>query len=497
MTAASPQKSVSGGQHPNSRKLAINFLLLTAGEFTAKLLTFCAFFYLARVLGAERYGNLEFTLAVMTFFTLPADMGLGGYGARELAKGNRDSTLLLREIVGMRIVLAAVSFLMLAIMLVILPKSLEVKLLLGAYGFTLLGNPLLLQWLFQAYDQMHWVAIASILRQGVFAGLLFLFFRPQSPLLMLGVFECVAVGAVCLFCLVIARLQPQIRLERPRFDFVRMKAHLRQAVPIGATELAWAFMWYFATVMLGLVFSDSSLGWFGASHRMLMALHTFVWLYFFNLLPSISRCVAEPRDRLLGLMYRSVNVAAWSSIFVALVMTILAREALTIAYGPSFAAAAGLFELMVWMLPLAMLSGHYRYILIAYEQQDSLLRCTIVSAAVAVLLGFLLVPGLGALGAVWALLCANLVNFALVYRAVRRLVTEVPFHQQLTRPLLALSAGVVVYLVCSRFNPWVSASAASVTYGLVLVVSQGRQVLSLVRLLTRTASPAVRESLAG
>ena len=38
-----------------------------------------------------------------------------------------------------------------------------------------------------------------------------------------------------------------------------------------------------------------------------MALHTFVWLYFFNLLPSISRCVGQPREYLQGLMSRSIR----------------------------------------------------------------------------------------------------------------------------------------------------------------------------------------------
>ncbi len=65
--------------------------------------------------------------------------------------------------------------------------------------------------------------------------------------------------------------------------------HWKQALPIGMTEMAWAFTWYFSTVILGLIYAKELLGWFGASHRLLMALHTFVFLYFFNLLPSISR----------------------------------------------------------------------------------------------------------------------------------------------------------------------------------------------------------------
>src|SRR5262249_50275158 len=161
---------------------------------------------------------------------------------------------------------------------------------------------------------------------------------------------------------------------------------------------AWAFMWYFCTVVLGFVFADASLGWFGASHRALMALHAFVWLYFFNLLPSISRCVALPVQQLLGLMDRSIRFAAWTGFFAVGVLTALAPMLLTIVYGPDFRAATNSFTVLAWMLPVAMLSGHHRYILIAYNQQRRLLTCTACAAAAAVLLGFLLCPHYGGIG---------------------------------------------------------------------------------------------------
>src|SRR5689334_1110911 len=68
--------------------LAFNFAVLAGGEFLAKLLTFAVFTFLARTLGPARYGNIEFTLAVMVFFTLVVDSGLSTYGAREIARDN-------------------------------------------------------------------------------------------------------------------------------------------------------------------------------------------------------------------------------------------------------------------------------------------------------------------------------------------------------------------------------------------------------------------------
>ena len=63
---AAPQRPTDD-RAAEPRRLAINFLFLSCGEFTAKLLTFASFSYLARQLGAWNYGLLEFTLAIMVF----------------------------------------------------------------------------------------------------------------------------------------------------------------------------------------------------------------------------------------------------------------------------------------------------------------------------------------------------------------------------------------------------------------------------------------------
>ena len=155
-------------------RLALNLLYLLAGEFTAKLFTFATFSYLARTLGPRDYGFIEFTLAVMVFFSLPVDLGLGSYGAREIARNPDKAALLLREITGLRITLAIVSMTVLSIFILLVDRTLELKLLLALYGVSLFGGPFLLQWFFQAHDQMRWIGWASIVRQATFAGLIFL-----------------------------------------------------------------------------------------------------------------------------------------------------------------------------------------------------------------------------------------------------------------------------------------------------------------------------------
>jgi O-antigen/teichoic acid export membrane protein len=288
----------------------------------------------------------------------------------------------------------------------------------------------------------------------------------------------------------VARWRLHVPLITPLLNPRVLVLHLRSAVPIGLTELAWAFMWYFATVLLGLIFVDESLGWFGASHRITMALHTFVWLYFFNLLPSLSRCAGLPYRHLTALVNRSMRLAAWTGIFGALSVTLLSREVLTVLYGPGFTGGAEFLVILVWILPIALLSGHYRYALIAYGFQNQLLYCTAVAAAAAVLCGATVVPLLGATGAAIALLFANAVNFLLVYVSVRRNIVQLRVARQLPLPALAASlAATAFYASKWRLGDWTAWAVASIVFLLVMLVSQARHVRTVVGLIASRRRP--------
>jgi O-antigen/teichoic acid export membrane protein len=181
----------------------------------------------------------------------------------------------------------------------------------------------------------------------------------------------------------------------------------------------------------------------------------------------------------------SMRFAAWAGLMGAALLTALAPQLLGLLYGANYRAAAASFAILVWMLPVAMLSGHHRYALIAYNRQGWLLVLTAISAAVAVLLGFALEPSYGGPGAAIALLTASCLNFALVYFAVKRFVVTVPVYRQLMAPLAALAVSIALYFVLARWNAAAAVLAASTAYLAVLGASDGPQLVAFLRTFAR------------
>lgn len=469
---ADDRASGVAGVEPSRRKLAFNYALLSGGEAVAKIAAFLAFTYLGRTLGSARYGSVEFTVALIVFFSLPVSFGLEEYGARELARNPDARGALAVEISYLRLLLSLVSAAVLAVCLFFIPRAAEEKMLVAAWGLSLVLLPGLAQWFFQGHDEMGWVTVISIVRQSVFAILVLTSFDAARPLYQLGFYECAAVACAVAAGWYGLRRKLDFRFEPIRMDSRRLRQHLAAAMPIGLSHISWAFLWYSATVILGFASTRQQVGEFGVAHRITLSIHTFVWLYFVNLLPSISRAAADGAT-LRRLLNHSIRLSSWVGFFAALAGAIVCRGAVSLTFGDAFAGAAPVLALLLALIPLTLVHGHFRYTLIAANEQRWLMAWSLASAALTIALAVAWAPAHGAIGAAWALIAGGLAQMFLNYFSVRRHVIAIPFFGGWLVPAAAAGAAFVCYQSFPA-NPLAAAGAAFALYGAALVAAEHR-----------------------
>ena len=424
-----------GAPAVNYRGIGGNLLSLGVGEAASKVLSVFAFTWLGRTVGPENYGRLEFGMASIVFFNLPVDFGLGLYGAREVAKDRSRAAGLAADVSTLRFALALLSYTMLLGYAWLAGGDRQTRVLIATLGASIFAAPALLQWLFQGLERMRWVAWLSAARQAVFATLSVLLVTSPTALVAAGIAECAGAFTIAVICVVLAgRLG--IGLREFRFDRKRLAGHIKAAAPIGISEFAWALLWYSPLVVLGTMLADRTVGWFGASHRALLALHSFVYLYFFNLLPAMSRTSNSVLE-FSRLLERSIALTAWAGVAVALTGALFASRLLGALYGTEYATGSTILSVLVLVIPVTLLSGHFRFGLIAFGRSRDLLHSTLIAAAVSFAAAVLLVPTLGANGAAIALLAGNVVHLAVPYARFRKIVA-VPIVSAAFRPISRL-----------------------------------------------------------
>jgi len=466
----------------NISRLSYNYLALSGAEFVSKALTAVAFAFMARIFGPELYGQLEFSIAILFLFSLFVDSGLGSYGAREIAKNRENFGQLFVTVFSLRFFLATIAVLIMNFFALHPSIEYPTRILVFYYSLTLFGLPFLTQWVFQGHDQMVPVAISSLIRWSIFFGGVLFFIKDGTMIWAVPVIE----GIAILFA---GAFLNSLLLRRFRNFIFDWKIHPKQfvlvwkrAIPIGASEIVWAIRVFFATLILGLFIGGIQLGWFTSAHRIVIALHAFVWLYFYNIFPSLARASQSPLNYIQNLIKVSMRITTWIGVYFTIIASIFALIIIQFIYGREFAQSAGIFGLMIWIIPLSLISGHYRFLLIGYGHQVLEFISSVIGAIVNVFIIFLLVPVLGGIGASWSLIISEIVIWITAYYFVRRKIGYISFTTEIWRPILG---GIIMFIIISVLpvSAWIGIFTATIIYGVFFFVSNPK-VVSQIRTFT-------------
>ena len=314
------------------------------------------------------------------------------------------------------------------------------------FGLTLIPTPLLLQWVFQGIDRMQWVSAAQVVRYGTFSLLALMLVQSTAQLWTIPLAELTAITACVGFNLGAYHHHfGSLRLRLlPRLD----RKLITEALPIGVSQLMWAAKFFFATVFLGLFAHEEDVGQFSAALRIIVALHTFITLYFYNLLPSISQDSKESESLLPSLVGGAIRVSSWLALLGCMIGTMSAKTAIQLIYGADYGEAAIVLQLLLWMLGVTLWGAHYRCTLIGCGFQRLELLSAAIGAGLNILLIVLLYSRFGLAGAASAMLIAGLVTEGVAYYFVQRYIAPIGTWRPLQQSgIVGLALALSLYVM--------------------------------------------------
>ncbi len=448
------------------RSLVVRYLTLFGAEAVSKACVLVTFAYLARVLGPRDFGIIELALSITVFFVLGTETGLGTYGARIIEISPDRAPQLIPRVAALRAMLGAPAY----VLIVALSTWYRAPGMgiLAIYGLMILLTPFFTQWVFQGLRQMQWVATGSLLRYGVFAAMILLLVRPGSSTSLVAMAEVAGALALAVFNSALLRGVLRIRLDW-RGAWRGAIALFRETWFLGASDLTWATMWYAPSIIVGWMdpARTERVAWLAASVRIVVALHTFVWLYFFNLVPNLASELKAGVDSWRALVNRSLSTSMWAACFVGLTGTLLAPLMMSLVYGQAYRQAVLPFQLAVWMIPVTCLSGHFRFSLIVHGRQDLEFRASALAGATTVLSAYAGARLYEAPGAAAGLLIGGIVNAFVAWLAMRTAIGSVRLSTA-APAVLACMASILIGIAGGWLgNPLAGAILACLVYAVV------------------------------
>jgi O-antigen/teichoic acid export membrane protein len=463
--------------HLQYRSYVSRYLLLIGGETFSKLCVIAAFAFLTHVLSPGDYGTVELALSITVFFVLGVESGMGLYGARVIAASPERIPSLVAHVMLLRVFLGLPAFaLILAVSAYYRFAGLGI---LAVNGVAVLLTPFLVQWVFQGLRQMQWVAAGTVLRNFTFVALVLLLVRPGSDIRLVAVAEVSGIALLAVFSWVLLRRRLHV-VPDWRGAVAGTGRLFRDVWFMGFGDFTWACLWFSPALIVGwLGLGMERVAWVAASVRVVISLHTFVFLYFFNMLPNMARELASGLDGWRDLVMRSMTTSIWPGCLAAVGGTLIAPVLMPLVFGPAYAAAVRPFQIIVWMIPVAWFSGHFRFSLIAAGQQRWEFLCTAGGAVVTVSASVPLALTYGSSGAAVGLLAGGVANTAFAMVASHRRIGAVPIAAAIGPALATAALCLAIGLLAT---PVIGTLAGTTVACLVYVTVASRQDNELVAL---------------
>lgn len=429
---------LAGLRHPDLKFLH-DLAVLAGGQVLTKILGFLLFAYLARVLPPEEYGTIEYLLAITGFAMLFVEFGLGQVGVREKTLQGEETTVV-TDIPLLR-ALAALICIPVVVGATFLSTEDPAARTLGClYAGSLLLYGWQQEWLMQALEQLHKVAVGQMLRALVAFVMAVLLVRGPGDMVRAGVAELIAVSAWIAYFLInqIRSGLPVIAPATPR----RLWMLWRQAIPLGLNSIIWGAVQMIPPILVFNVAGAEQAAWYAAGQRIVVSLQTMSYLYHFNMFAGLIRRLREGSQEIVRLAQASTRVVAWATIGPAIFCAAYGGELMALVFGAPYAVAGPIFGVLIFAVPVQFLSGHQRWALTAAGHFNAVLITGAAGAGTALVASIMLIAPLAALGAAIAALAATTAVWIAAWILCARHGLVLPVLRYLLRP--ALVAGVLV-----------------------------------------------------
>ena len=155
-------------------------------NFVFPLITFP---YVSRILMPTGTGKVSFAMSLISYFTMLSQLGMPTYGIRICSKVRNKRVELTRtahELLGINLIMCAISYALLALALVFVPALHQDRLLYIIVSSTILLTSIGMEWLYKALEQYKYIAVRSIIFKFIALAAMFLLVREQKDYVIYG-----------------------------------------------------------------------------------------------------------------------------------------------------------------------------------------------------------------------------------------------------------------------------------------------------------------------
>jgi O-antigen/teichoic acid export membrane protein len=400
-----------------------NFSSLFFGQVAARGLNFLAIAYLARVLGSDGFGMINFAQAILAYLMVSCTLGLDVFGTREIAANHKiKKELFIGNLLALRVGLALISLLGLGIFILTINKPTLEKEVMFAYGLYIFPFVFYLGWVFCGIERMEYIGIAAVFSRLAFLATVVVLIKNPRNVIFVPYLWFTAAVVESLFLI----------FSYPKFGSIKFNVHLpewklfiKDSAWIGISIILLQIYSNFNMVMLGFMKTNHEVGLYSAASKIILFIAAIGAFYNNSIFPVISRYTKDSKLKLKRFIHKTISFIGVGGVGLWILLFIFARQIIVLAYGDGYRGSVLAFQI----LSLTIVIGIIRLICISVLIASNKIRESLwgvgVGCGINVTLSLLLIPRYGIVGAAVTTVIGEIIITTMIARIALRLLSEV------------------------------------------------------------------------
>jgi O-antigen/teichoic acid export membrane protein len=391
-------------------------VLLAISQVFFPLITFP---YLARTLGPEHVGVLNFAESIAKYFVMLAALGIPIYGIREIAKVQNElkaRTKIFAEIFTINLICTLGLSLLFLGAVFFIPQLNNEKVLFYwtiAYFFF---QVFYLEWFFNGMNQFKFIAIRQFVIRFFF--IIFVFVLIKSQLDYVNYMRMQFGLSVLLAIINFNNLSKHISLNKETFSNLDLRKHIKPLLYIFLTIFSISIYFSLDTILLGFLANNESVGYYSTAlklNKLIIAVFGAVTVAIFPSLINLyhSQQIEKFRELIRQVFFVLVSL----SIPAIVIFIFCAKEIVHVLFSQNFDRSILPLQITAPLILIVSLSSIFGFqVLSALAKDRQILYSAIIGMSVSVVLSILLVPSLMEVGEAITILVTELsVSVSFIY----------------------------------------------------------------------------------
>lgn len=382
----------------NKQKILANVFWAMLGKVVNMVGQLFVGILVARYLGPEQYGVMNYVISYVTLFTIISGFGLANIEIRELSRVPEERDAIMGTCFRLRLLFATIGYLLIIATLIVFKTDTFTSTMILAYGLVLYtGCFEVIRNYFTSIVKNEYVVKSEILRTIIGACLKIILLLIKAPLeyfIIATAFDTVLVATGYIFS-----YQKKVgKLKDWIFDLKKVPYLVKEAFPLLLSGAAVVIYQRIDQVMIGNMIDKESVGYFATAGKFVDLIVFLPTVLVQTVTPMLIRAKEYHPETYEAKKRTFVSITTWTAIIMSLCVSLLAYWLITYTYGVKYSPAIPVLQIMAFKAVGMALSSSGGQIIIMERMQKWAFIRNVMGCVLCIILNYFLIPRYGIIG---------------------------------------------------------------------------------------------------